>query len=35
MEKVLVTNNPDGTTVIAINRPDRRNAICAQTAEEL
>ena len=35
MEKVLVTNNDDGTTVIAINRPQRRNAICAQTAIEL
>ena len=35
MEKVLVTNNDDGTTVIAINRPERRNAICAQTAIEL
>ena len=35
MDKILVTNNDDGTTVIAINRPDRRNAICAQTAIEL
>ena len=35
MEKVLVTNHDDGTTVIAINRPERRNAICAQTAIEL
>ena len=35
MEKVLVINNADGTTVIAINRPLRRNAICAQTAVEL
>ena len=35
MDKILVTNNDDGTTVIAINRPDRRNAICARTAIEL
>ena len=35
MNKLIVTNNEDGTTVIAINRPDRRNAICAQTAIEL
>ena len=35
MQKVLVTNNDDGTTVIAINRPQRRNAICARTAIEL
>lgn len=35
MQKVLVTNNDDGTTVIAINRPERRNAICSQTAIEL
>jgi enoyl-CoA hydratase/carnithine racemase len=34
-EKVTVTHNPDGTTVISINRPERRNAICAQTAIEL
>ena len=34
-EKIIVTNNPDGTTVIAINRPERRNAICAQTAIEV
>lgn len=35
VEKVSVTHNDDGTTVIAINRPERRNAICAQTAVEL
>lgn len=35
MEKVLVTNHDDGTTLIAINRPERRNAICAQTAIDL
>ena len=32
MEKVLVENNADGTTLITINRPERRNAICAETA---
>src|SRR3954467_555690 len=31
-EKVLVENNSDGTTLITINRPERRNAICAETA---
>jgi enoyl-CoA hydratase len=35
MSTVIVTNDEDGTTVIAINRPDRRNAISAQTAIEL
>ena len=35
MSNVIVTDHEDGTTVIAINRPDRRNAICAQTAIEL
>jgi enoyl-CoA hydratase len=35
MNNVIVTNAEDGTTVIAINRPDRRNAISAQTAIEL
>jgi enoyl-CoA hydratase len=35
MSTVIVTNNGDGTTVVAINRPDRRNAISAQTAIEL
>ena len=35
MEKVLVTNYDDLTTLIAINRPERRNAICAKTAIEL
>jgi enoyl-CoA hydratase len=35
MSTVIVTNNEDGTTVITINRPDRRNAISAQTAIEL
>jgi enoyl-CoA hydratase/carnithine racemase len=32
MRKVLVENNADGTTLITINRPERRNAICAETA---
>jgi enoyl-CoA hydratase/carnithine racemase len=35
MEMVQVTNNPDGTTLITINRPARKNAICAITAREL
>lgn len=35
MEKILVTDYADGTTLIAINRPERKNAICAQTAIEL
>jgi len=32
MQKVQVDNNADGTTLITINRPERRNAICAETA---
>jgi enoyl-CoA hydratase len=32
VQKVLVENNADGTTLITINRPERRNAICAETA---
>src|SRR3979411_1579627 len=32
MQKILVENNADGTTLITINRPERRNAICAETA---
>jgi enoyl-CoA hydratase len=35
MEKITVTNFDDGVTLIALNRPERRNAICAQTAIEL
>jgi len=35
MEMVQVINNPDGTTLITINRPARKNAICAITAREL
>jgi len=32
MQKDLVENNADGTTLITIDRPERRNAICAGTA---
>jgi enoyl-CoA hydratase len=32
MQKVLVENYADGTTLITINRRERRNAICAETA---
>jgi enoyl-CoA hydratase len=35
MPKVLVENNADGTTLITINRTERRNAICAETALSL
>jgi enoyl-CoA hydratase len=35
MQKVLVENNSDGTTLITINRAERRNAICAETALSL
>src|ERR1700683_5308693 len=35
MQKVLVENSADGTTLITINRPERRNAICAETALSL
>ncbi|MFN7644850.1 MAG: enoyl-CoA hydratase/isomerase family protein [Burkholderiales bacterium] len=35
MEMVKVTHNADGTTLIAIDRPKRKNAICAVTAIEL
>ena len=35
MDKIKVTEFDDGVTLIAINRPERRNAICAQTAIEL
>ena len=31
-QKVLVENNSDGTTLVTINRAERRNAICAETA---
>ena len=35
MEKVLVEDRADGVTVITINRPEKRNAICSVTAVEL
>lgn len=35
MDRIQVTNHDDGTTLIAIHRPERRNAICAKTAIEL
>jgi enoyl-CoA hydratase len=35
MNNIIFTDHGDGTTVIAINRPERRNAICADTALEL
>src|SRR5258706_5347092 len=31
-QKVLVENNSDGITLVTIHRPERRNAICAETA---
>lgn len=35
MEMIEVTHHPDGTTLVVINRPARKNAICAVTAVEL
>lgn len=35
MEMVRITHHDDGTTLIAIDRPTRKNAICAVTAVEL
>lgn len=35
MERIAVQNFPDRTTLITINRPERRNAICSRTAIEL
>ncbi|MFZ4759357.1 MAG: enoyl-CoA hydratase-related protein [Burkholderiaceae bacterium] len=35
MEMVKVTDHADGTTLITIDRPARKNAICAVTAVEL
>ena len=35
MEKITVENFDDGVTLVTINRPERKNAICAQTAIEL
>src|SRR3954462_10625308 len=32
MQKVLVETNDDGPTLVTINRTERRNAICAETA---
>jgi enoyl-CoA hydratase/carnithine racemase len=35
MERILVDSRSDGITLIMINRPERRNAICSKTAVEL
>ena len=35
MDKILVDERPDGVTLITINRPQRRNAICSGTAVAL
>ncbi len=35
MDKILVDPRDDAVTVITINRPERRNAICAKTAVEI
>lgn len=35
MERILVEDRGDGITLITINRPERRNAICSLTAIEL
>ena len=35
MERILVDCRDDGITLITINRPQRRNAICSKTAIEL
>ncbi|MES3000852.1 MAG: enoyl-CoA hydratase-related protein [Pseudomonadota bacterium] len=35
MDRVLVERRDDGVTLITINRPQRRNAICSRTAIEL
>src|SRR5690606_40315849 len=35
MPNVIVEDFSDGVTLITINRPERRNAICAQTAIDL
>jgi enoyl-CoA hydratase len=35
MEKISVAHHADGTTLIVIERPQRRNAICSRTAIEL
>lgn len=35
MQRILVQHFDDGTSLFTINRPERRNAICSKTAEEL
>lgn len=35
MDRILVDHRDDGVTLITINRPQRRNAICARTAVEI
>ena len=35
MARILVEHFTDGTSLFTINRPERRNAVCAKTAEEL
>ncbi len=35
MERITVAHHDDGTTLVTLNRPERKNAICARTAIEL
>ncbi len=35
MPRILIDHRDDGVSLITINRPERRNAICSQTAIEL
>ncbi|GLC91801.1 crotonase [Cupriavidus sp. TA19] len=35
MDQILVNNFDNGVTLMTINRPERRNAICSKTAENL
>ena len=35
MERIIVRDFDDGTTLFTINRPERRNAVCSKTALEL
>ena len=35
MERIIVKNFADGTSLFTINRESRRNAICSKTAIEL
>lgn len=35
MDRILVEHRDNGVTLVTINRPERRNAICARTAVEL